>query len=354
MEDKEFNKKVNRQLLAMSEQEKITWIYNNTLVQTNSQQEKFLDSLKNQPSSKQKISESIFSISELKNWQVKIEKQENYFECFYYELYDEDYWDREEGYEYNDPFKVSPNILKALQTAEEWVLVGDYSRAAALYDWLCTIPFGAFDSEKKEWLADELDLEQLVEEQIIQVDLKNVGIQLLYAHYQATSMEKRPALLSRYLSWVMFEEIKLEDVCSFGVREIKDKSLFMTAWIAFLEKTVGDRAGELLTEACLSFGGIEKLCKEAEKNAFIHPILFENASKYFYVKEQFVECEAIGLRAIDMLAENLIVRSRIAELTIEVALQLDHKDLLGKLYEAYTKRLFVLVLLCQITYVYLD
>ncbi|WP_051912409.1 hypothetical protein [Carnobacterium funditum] len=315
----------------MTDQEKSTWIYNKTLTQKDNQHGDFLDSLKTQLSLDQKISEVSFSTSELKSWQSKIEKREIYYECVYYELYDEDYWDREEGYEYNDPFGINLSILKALQTAKEWAAAKQYQKAADLYDWLCTIPFGGFDSERKEWLDEELDLERLVEEQVVQVELKQIGVQLLYAHYQALPMEKRPACFFRYLSWEMFGEIKIENVFSL---ELKDVPLFIEKWIVFLRKTSGDRAGELLTEACLFSGGINRLCEEAEKNAAMHPILFENASKFYYDNDLFLECERIGLKAIDKLAENLVVRNRIAELTIKVALQLDHKDQIAKLYEA--------------------
>ncbi|MGB3159746.1 MAG: hypothetical protein WBA84_00715 [Carnobacterium sp.] len=52
--------------------------------------------------------------------------------------------------------------------------MGEYRKAADLYDWLCTVPFAAFDTENNARVEEELDLERLVEEGIVQIELRQM------------------------------------------------------------------------------------------------------------------------------------------------------------------------------------
>ena len=334
MNFKEFMQKVDNQLLTMTEKEKSAWIHEIARKQTEKQRGAFLDTLTNPFESSQQVLEQSIETKEIENWLLKIEEQKLYFECTYYEDYGENYWDRDEGYTYTDPFDIVPDLLKAFQTTEALLAAENYSKAAELYEWLCSIPFAAFDTESEDWLDGELDLEELVAEEMVNLDLKKIGLKLTYAQYQVTPMEKRPAVLFRYLSWEMCREIKIEEIFSAGPKEVADSDAFMQVWSTFLEKTPGDRAGELLTEACLYIGGIEYLCETAERTADVHPVLYENACFYLYDRQRLFECEKIGLKAIGHLPENLLIRGRIADIAENSAVELKHWESVRQFYVA--------------------
>ncbi|MGB3159747.1 MAG: hypothetical protein WBA84_00720 [Carnobacterium sp.] len=135
----------------------------------------------------------------------------------------------------------------------------------------------------------------------------------------------------------------MEEVFSLHLNKITDKESFIVEWMNFLAKTPGDKAGELLTEVSLYQGGINRLCEVAYNSASLHPVLYENASTYFYGKELYLECKKIGLEAINRLAVKLVIRAKITERTIKAANKLNHNDRLSELYKAafYSKSTLV-------------
>ncbi|NMA48791.1 MAG: hypothetical protein GX947_03340 [Tissierellia bacterium] len=111
-------------------------------------------------------------------------------------------------------------------------------------------------------------------------------------------------------------------------------SSFMEEWISFLRNKEGDRAGELLLEACLYQGGISRLCEVARVEFSRYPVLFKYACEYLFNENRDLECEKLGLEATNLISEDLIIRGEIEDITSKAATRLKHLDIVEKCYEA--------------------
>ncbi|MEW9124628.1 MAG: hypothetical protein AB2421_18100 [Thermotaleaceae bacterium] len=326
----EFMKAVDEKLSAMSEVEKTEWIHNMARTTNGNQRIMFLNSL----TKKQDYCPDIFikkEIKELEDWCRKIEDAEIYFECSGYEEYGESYWDSDYTYEYSDIFGIGKELSKAFQIAEGLLFQKEYQQVAALYDLLCSITFSALNSDIEE--LRELELEELVEEKLVILDLKRIALNMMYAKYQVTEGEERAAALYRYLSWDMCKKIKVEEMFTIGPEELKGIDRFMEDWISFLKNTDGDLAGGLLSEACIYQGGIRRLCEAAREVWTRHPVLYQHACKYLLNEKKEFECVKLGMEAISVLPEKLIIRGSIADLAAKAAVQLENTDIMNQCYE---------------------
>ncbi|QUH25718.1 hypothetical protein [Serpentinicella alkaliphila] len=327
----EFMKSVDEKLSSMSEMEKAEWIHNMARTINENQRIIFLNSL----TKKQEYCPDISikkEIKELEEWCRKIEDAEIYFQCTGYEEYGEGYWGRDYTYEYSDIFEIGKELSRAFQIAEDLLSQKEYQQAAALYDVLCSITFATLDSEIEEW--SELGLEELVEEKLVILDLKSIALNMMYAKYQVTEGEERAAALYRHLSWDMCKNIKAEEMFTVGPEELKGIDRFMEDWISFLKNIDGDLAGDLLTEACIYQGGITRLCEEAREAWARHPILYKHVCKHLLHDNKEFECIKLGMEAIKVLPEKLIIRGNIANLVAKVAVQLNDTDIINQCYEA--------------------
>ena len=132
----------------------------------------------------------------------------------------------------------------------------------------------------------------------------------------------------------MCKNIKVEEIFTRGPEELKDTDKFMEEWIAFLKNTDGDMAGNLLLEACMYQGSIDLLCKVATEKSSRHPILYKYACEYLLSKNEWIKCEELGMKAVDVLPEHLIIRGEVADLTAKAAEHLKHFDIIRECYEA--------------------
>lgn len=321
---------IGEKLAEMSEQEKDEWIYNmarttgekrrndfiNSLIAIDTQQDHRLISLK----------------KEMDDWCEKVDDQEIYIECRGYEVYGDSYWDNDWSYEYSDPFGIGSQLIRAFQVAEDLLFHKQYEQALDLYERLCMMSFSTLDNDMGEW--SELELEDLVENELVSLNLKSILLNLMYARYQESRGVKRAEMLYRYLSWRMHPNINIEDMFIVGPEELTGLDIFMEEWISFLKNMNGDLAGELLTEACLYQGGCERLGEIAKEVRERHPVLYKNACQQLLDDNNLSECEELGLEAIGLLPENLIIRGTIANLTAEAAERLEHADVVKQCYEA--------------------
>lgn len=110
---------------------------------------------------------------------------------------------------------------------------------AALYDCLCNMSFSVLDRDTEEW--SELELEEVVNEKLAILDLKQIALHLMYSKYQVAEGEERVAALYRYLTWNICKDIKVEEIFSVGPEELKGIDLFMEEWISFLKNQTETR-----------------------------------------------------------------------------------------------------------------
>lgn len=327
MQFKEYMQQVDNQLSQMTLEEMTAWIYQTARVQPVEKRQMFLSSLSKKPEGNENSKELTVELNKINSWLVKIEEQDSHFDCHY----NDEEWD-EEPYTYEDPFEIGPKLQQSFELADRLFLAKRYKEAAKLFDWLCSMLFQAEDEESGE--LQELELDDLVTEGILNLDLTNVCLSLLYAQYQATAMKKRPAILYRYLSWEMCRNIRMEDLFSFGPDELVDTDEFMANWISFLKKTPSDKAGRYLIEACLYHRGLSFLCETAKEVRLQHPMLYEEACIRLLEEGRLEECETVGLRAVQQLPTNWLIRGRVADIAVKAAVQLNHEESIKQFYEA--------------------
>ncbi len=323
----EFMTAVDNRLSAMSETEKTEWIHNLARTKKENERIAFLNSLdekQDYPASADR--------EWIEDWCNKVENEEIYFECSGYEEYGESYWDSDFVYDYYDIFEIGKDLSNAFQVAEDMLFQKEYKQALGLYDRLCSMTFKVLDRDTEEW--DDLALEDVAEEELVDLDLKQIALHLMYTKYLLTEGEERTAALYQYLTWNMCKNIKVEEIFTVGPEELEGIGFFTEEWISFLKNIEGDRAGKFLLEACIFQGGISRLCETAREVSARHPVLYKYACELLLKNNKEPESEILGLEAIRTLPENLRIRAEIAELTAKAAEQLEHPDIIKECYEA--------------------
>jgi hypothetical protein len=328
MNYKEYMKSVEERLSIMTEEEKTKWIYSKARIAKEHERSKILNSL----DKKQEFNPIIYEKDKIEKWCEKVEEGDIYFECSGYEEYSESYWDSDYVYDYYDPFGIIDELDKAFQVAEDLLLQKEYKESQMLNNRLLNLAFFVSDRDNEDW--NKLEFGEVLDKILTTFNYKRIVLNLMYATYQATKGKERTESLYRYLTWDMCKNTKIEEIFSIGPEELKRIDYFMEEWISFLTDMDGDRAGELLLEACLCQGGANRLCEIARTKYLKHPVLFKYACEYFLNENKYAECEKIGIEAISVLPENLIIRGEIADLTAVAAVNLKHPDIVGKCYEA--------------------
>ena len=103
-----------------------------------------------------------------------------------YEDYTNGFWGSEWITNYYDEDGIGDMIMVMIRFAKECVNDGWYQEANEIYEWLWQMDIFTQD----EW-EDPIGLEQLEENNIISVDLKDMALMTLYADYQRLPVEKR-------------------------------------------------------------------------------------------------------------------------------------------------------------------
>ncbi|NMB27979.1 MAG: hypothetical protein GX987_08025 [Tissierellia bacterium] len=328
MNYKEYMKVVEEKLSTMTEEEKTKWIYNKARTAKEHERSKILNSL----DEKQEFNPIIYEKDKIEKWCEKVEEGDIYFECSGHEEYDDSYWDSDYVYDYYDPFRIIDELYKAFQVAEDLLLQRKYKESWMINNRLLNLSFFVSDRDTGDW--NELEFEEVMDEILTTFNYKRIVLNLMYATYQITKGKERTESLYRYLTWDKCKNTKIEDMFSIGSEELKNIDSFMEEWISFLADTNGDRAAELLLEACLYNEDKDYLCEIARTKYLKHPVLFKYACEYLLNENKYTECESLGIEAISVLLENLIIRGEIADLTAKAAIKLNHSYIVNKCYEA--------------------
>lgn len=322
----EFIKSVDEKLGTMDEREKEKWIHNLARTIQEDERCKFLNSL----NGGNNCGEIIHDIKEIQEWCEKIQNGDIYFECRYCEVYGENYWS-DYSYEYYDTYEIGKKLTFAFQVTEELLYQKEYEKALILYNLLIEMVFQAYDSDSEETI--ELGIEELVDENLVSLNLKKIVLNLLYAKYQTSDGKERLQAIYNYIKLNISRDIKLEEFFTIGPEELVGIGTFLEEWITFLKCEDGDLAGNLLFEACMLQGGIEMLCDTAREMVQKHSILYLRACEYLIDERKDTKCEKIGLEAISLLNEELIIRGKVADLTAKAAKKLGHTEVVWKCYK---------------------
>lgn len=327
MNYKDFMEQVKEKLVLLSEKEKSEWIYEQARQTAKEKREAFLLSFATE---NKEGRENDSPINEKENdwdWIDLVEEREIWFEKNIPEYIEWDYWDMYPEAQFEDPFDIVGNLQKSLKTVESLVDRGLYSEARDLGERMLFLTFPVEDEEMgdEEWTFFET-----VEEVLPHFDVERFVCNIIYAVYHLEKGKKRAGSVYSYLSMAETAEISLETVFKVGRREPEGMDVFIKEWVEFLADTKGDCAGVRLIEACLFVGGAEFLRESSKKYYRKHPMLLYEVCKTLYSEKDWDGCEAFGMEALDLLPKNLVLRGKIAEITMKAAEYLGHEEVVRK------------------------
>ncbi len=307
MDFKQYMTEIEKQLDSMTGKQMRNWILTQARVVDEDQRQNFLDNL-----SGKKPEVLPLSIEEIDAWCEQVEDGTLYFETEQEEYYEEGCWDSDWRTIYYDTFDILPYLTKAFEICQKLVRTGEYGNAYVLLDRLCRLEFYTdFDEENCFGDEEPLTLEKLAEEGMLTVDFAKLSQNLLYTCYQSTIGEERIRKLYEYLAWGMCGEVKMTDVFAYGPESLSGTSEFMEDWHAYLSHTPGDRAAELLSDACIYLGGEEKLRQTAAEAVDTHPRLYMFCCQRRMEAEDWKNCVSVGQTAVETIDVSKEIRGRL-------------------------------------------
>lgn len=238
----------------------------------------------------------------------QIEEEELSLEANGYEDYSEGYWDSSWVWEYYDPMHVCEKIVDAIHFAQDCVNDRRYQEAVSLFDKILEVEIAAVND------GDEMTvrLEEMADEGLLHVDLRELAPLILYADYQVQKPGERAKSIYGYFAYPFFGDIHIEEMLRMGREELQDIEQFWQDWIELLSEKSGDLEARLLSEAVLIYQGPEGILHMARQNADKHPSLYLSALEEFEKNHDYEKMEAAGAEAIDKLKVNLRIRGQIA------------------------------------------
>ena len=310
---REFLSTVDEKLNSMTEKDKTNWIHELARKQKEYQWNDFLLSFTVTAEAEAVLTEQIERINDFLH---KVEEGELCFHSEEEEYYEDDHWERDFRTVYLDPEGIGKQLLAAFELAENLVVYKQYHYAAELYERLCEVSVGVVGDYGE---YDPLDLIDMIREGLLSLNMKSAALNLLYSQYQCLSGTERIEKFVSYFNWRMFDGIKISEVFTAGPEELKNADLFLEEWVAALAEVQSNRAGELLTEACLELGGATRLHKEAARLHERHPMLYENLCIQYRNNGRLEDCENAGVEALKVIPQRLTIRSRIADILFYAA-----------------------------------
>lgn len=254
----------------------------------------------------------------------KIEEGELYIKSEYNYEYDEWYNNDDEEFIYIDPCGVGEIIEKACGYVHRCV---DYEIYTYGYEIAKRLLALEIQTTQDEWdgYCDLISVEELKHQELISADYKQLVIDGLYLTYCANNMEDRAQALYRMVEDSRLKDIRLEMVMQNG-RELKDIGDFLPVWIAYLGKIPTDYATNLLREAMELTGDPEVLLNNARRFYDLHPALYEQYLDFVWNIEDSKKIFAVGDEALEKIADQYVVRSRIAKRLSTLALEKQKRD----------------------------
>lgn len=317
---KEYLKEVEECLFDMSETNKNKFILHQARILKESQREKFLDGLKN----KEEKVDYKQEIADFEQWIDQIREGDIFFVGEYEWDTGGNYGEPDEFMTYGDPQGISTTISSALKVATNLLYQKDYDEALIIYDRLLSSDFLMKNEEQEEY--ELFSLKNLVDEGLLDVNYQEILIHWLYVFYQTKDMASKMEEFYAILSSQEGSAISLDEIFSAGPGELQGTDDFLERWISFLEDRPESAAGHLLCRASAYLGGIEQVVLVAERTGSKHPFVCLHACELLFNEHRYQECETLGLRWLEVLPRNLILRATICDLVRIASTRLKHED----------------------------
>lgn len=213
-----------------------------------------------------------------------------------------------------------------------------------------------------EYSGEPLSLGDLVHYELLDVDIKNIALDVLYCIYLSEKGRERAETIYCTISFSHLTDLCIEDLMQHGNQELIDFDKFLDDWIDYLGGRTGNLAQKLFLEAVFLKDDADAALAAAKKYVQIHPGLFlEILKRGLYSQENpegqktsartvntekdseregelllsgaagepghiYANMLQIGREALELIDEKYLIRSKIALLMSEYAVRAGDKD----------------------------
>lgn len=259
-----------------------------------------------------------------------IDSQEVTLTAILNEEYDDWYSDSGEEFYYEDNSGISDMLDEACSFVHTCIDRGRYKEGFKVGNQMLTMEILC----DNEYDSIEISLGDMVHYKLLERDLKQVILDIIYCAYCAVPAAKRPEILYGVFQNAKRDEITLEAIMQHGDEELPALEEFMPLWITYLGDKTGHIADRLILEAVGLLNNVSLEVRYAEKYAAVHPGLYLNIlenGKFAKANDMV----SIGIKAMKAIPKKYISRSRAALKTAEYVVAADgNLPLLEKCYFA--------------------
>ena len=245
---------------------------------------------------------------------AEIEKGEVYLREVYNDEYDDWYNSSVEEILYEDPDGIGDMIQAVCKLIHSCVDAGEYKEAFRTGRRLFMQEILTDD----EYMTGPLEVEDFICCNELDIDLKKIVLDTLYACYQVKKEAERADIMYEIWSNSGIHDLKLEDVMQHGDGGLQGFDQFLPEWIAYLGKKNSALAERLFLEAVSLTGDIAVKFENAKKYVKLHPGMYKEILNDSTISAK--NAVIIGEDGMKRIARNLCVRSDVALQTAEFAL----------------------------------
>jgi len=245
---------------------------------------------------------------------AEIEKGEVYLREVYNDEYDDWYNSSVEEILYEDPDGIGDMIQAVCKLIHSCVDAGEYKEAFRTGRRLFMQKILTDD----EYMTGPLEVEDFICCNELDIDLKKIALDTLYACYQVKKEAERADIMYEIWSNSGIHDLKLEDVMQHGDGGLQGFDQFLPEWIAYLGKKNSALAERLFLEAVSLTGDIAVKFENAKKYVKLHPGMYKEILNDSTISAK--NAVIIGEDGMKRIARNLCVRSDVALQTAEFAL----------------------------------
>lgn len=225
-----------------------------------------------------------------------------------------DWYDEENGYYYADESGVLDMLAEACEFVHDCLDTEQYKEGFVVGRQLFSIMVMC-DSE---YDPEKYTIDELVCNNILQCNLKQVALDAAYCAYMAETYEKRPEALYDILKKSRVEEITLETILRYTDEKLSDIQAFLPGWVEYLGDKAEKEADCLIREAVGMLNDISAVAGYARRFVDVHPGL------YIEILENG-RCDdikmSLGMEAMEVIPKKYIMRSKAALIMAEYMIQ---------------------------------
>lgn len=242
------------------------------------------------------------------------------------EEYDDWYNSSAPEFLFEDPEHIFKTIEEACKLVHLCIDAELYSDSYKLADDLIATEINIL-GDYAEYCDEWVSVYELVTEQFLEINYKQLILDALYAAYQGNMLEDRPQALYDIICNSQYSAITIEEMLQQGAREPEQCAEFLRLWIEFLKKQNTRISTKLLEEAVDLAGDASYLLEEARESAKLHPELYLHLLEKCKQKKEWKKGIEIGQEAVEKIPSIYKTRGKCAVMTSVFAQQLKMTEL---------------------------